>query len=155
MTYRALFTDQEWQTIQFMPLWAFTAVAASDGKIDDQETKALIKSLSEGVLLKGALPREVFVSIATDFGTILPAYKADARMAYPGLAEGASLLTRAEPDQAAMFKFAVMAAAKDAAEASGGFAAPKVSQQESAAWGMVASVIGFDLKAAEAALARA
>ena len=87
MTYRAMFTDQEWQTLQFMPLWAFTAVAAADGKIDDNETKALIKSLSEGVLLKGALPREVFTSIAAEISTTRSTANLRALVNAPSFAE--------------------------------------------------------------------
>jgi hypothetical protein len=40
------FTTEEWQTLQFCPLWAHTQVANIDGKIDEAENEVLAKAHS-------------------------------------------------------------------------------------------------------------
>jgi hypothetical protein len=151
--YRDLFNSSEWQTLMFGPLWAFSAIAGADGKIDDAETKALIKEISDAPILKAPLAREVFLAIAVDFPTLLPAYQADTRNAYAGLRDVATLLTRVDAKQAAMFKFSIMAVGKNVAEASSAAGTPGIAPEEAQAWGMISAMIGFDAKEAEKAFA--
>lgn len=150
MTYRELFNDAEWQTLTFAPLWSFSAVAASDGTIDPAETSELMKQITEAPLLKAALSREVFVTLALDLAAILPAYKADTRNVYAGLRDAATLLKRVDANQAAMFKFAVMAVGSKVAAASGPTDS-KIANEEAQAWAMAGAVLGFDQKESEAA----
>jgi hypothetical protein len=153
VTYRERFTDAEWRTLRFAPLWTFSAVAGADGVIDDLETAAVMKAILDGGLLEGAFVREVFVGIAGDLPNLLPAYKADTRNAYAGLRDAACLLARIEPRQAAMFRLAVMAVGKATAEASGPPVGDRIALEEQRACAMAATMIGFDLKESEAALA--
>jgi len=153
VAYRALFSDSEWQTLQFAPLWAFAAVAGADGKIDDRETAVLMKEVSEAPLHKGVFVREVMTSLATDLVRVSAAYKADSRNAFAGLVEVRGLLTRVDKDQAAIFKFAVMAIGKATAEASGPMFGAKIAVEEQQAWALAAVMLGFDLNESQAAIA--
>ena len=47
---RERFTDAEWATLEFLPLWVFTGVAGIDGDIDHDETSALARELGEAAL---------------------------------------------------------------------------------------------------------
>jgi hypothetical protein len=154
VAYRTMFSDAEWQTLQFAPLWAFTAVAGADGKIDEAETRILMKEVAEAPLHRGPFTREVMVSLATDLVRVAAAYKADPRAALAGLLEVRTVLSRVESDQAAVFKYAVMAIGKAAAEASGPMFGSKIAAEEQAAWALAAVMLGFDMKESEGAIAR-
>ena len=154
MAYRTMFTDAEWQTLQFAPLWAFSTVAGADGKIDDAETALLMKEVAEAPLHRGPFTREVMVSLAMDLVHVAAAYKADPRAPLAGLLEVRTLLNRIESDQAAIFKYAVMAIGKATAEASGPVLGSKIAPVEQAAWALAAVMLGFDMKESEGAIAR-
>jgi len=154
MAYRETYTDAEWQTLQFTPMWAFTAIAMADGKVDDAEFQAFLKEISDAPIYKSALVREVLLSILVDFAKIAPAYKADTRTVVQGIREGGILLGKVDADQASMFKAAVMAIASKVAEASGGMFGPKASQQEKEAWATIGLLLGFNMKESNEALAR-
>lgn len=121
MTNRSLFTSQEWQTLQFAPLWVFGMVASADQNIDEKEFKALAKELAEAPLYKEPLVREVLMSVGTDFKGLMDAFKADSRTALSGLGDVATVLdAKATAQQSKGFKGAMMLIAKNVAEASGG-----------------------------------
>ena len=120
MSSRASYTSQEWQTLQFAPLWAFTAVAGVDENVDKREMAALSKELAEASLFKCPLVREVLESIVADLGTILTDYGDDPRTVTAGLGEVADLLDlRSDPDEAMHFKRAVLLITHNVAQASG------------------------------------
>jgi hypothetical protein len=155
MSYRELFTDPEWQTLQFAPFWAFIQIAGSDGNIDEKETAAFHKEfLTDAPIYKSTLVREVFLSVVPTFGSLLQAFKADSRKVFDGLRDTATALTKVDADQANMFKAAVMAIGKEVADASGAFIGSKISEKEKEAWALVAIALSFDAKASQEALAR-
>lgn len=137
--FRSSFTDSEWQTILFTPLWAFTAVASADRKIDDKEAGALAKELSEAMLYRDELTREVLAAVGLGLPTIMPAFAADARSIVAGLQDAATLLDAKLPAGAADgFKHATMLIAMNVAKASGSVFGDKTSKEEKAAIALVA-----------------
>jgi hypothetical protein len=48
---KELFTSEEWQSLQYSPLWVFSAVAGADGEIDELELHALVKEVEEAPAL--------------------------------------------------------------------------------------------------------
>jgi hypothetical protein len=137
--YRDKFTDQEWQTLQFAPLWTFNAVAAADGDIDQQEMGKLGEYLQNALSFNDQLVREVMSSVALDLGGRLEAYKADSRDIASGLQQCADILDRkVAAEQAQAFKMAMLFIAKNIAEASSDAAGQQVSQVEQNAFALVA-----------------
>jgi len=138
---RASYTSEEWQTLQFAPLWAFTAVAGVDEDVDKQEMAALSKELAEASLFKCPLIREVLEAIVADLESILNDYGDDPRTVTAGLGEVADLLDlRSDPDEAMHFKRAVLLIAHNVAQASGDSppGEDNVSDEEKAAIVLVA-----------------
>ena len=142
MVAREVFTPEEWQTLQFAPLWVFVAVAGADGKIDKKEIAALAKEISEALLFKGKLVREVLMSIAADFDNIWMKFQADPRMALNGLQEVGQLLdAKSSVDEAARFKGAMLLIGRNIAEASGKLFGPKISEEEKRALVLIAAAL--------------
>lgn len=134
-TTKESYTAEEWQTLQFAPLWAFTQVAGMDDNIDEKEFQAMAKEFGEAALYKEPLVREVFGSIATDVGNVLEAYRKDPRKVEGGLVDTAKVLDeKSDPDEANGFKGSVIGVGKKVAEASGGLLGRgKMSEEESKA----------------------
>jgi len=120
MATRDRFTTEEWQTLQFAPLWVFTAVAGIDNIIDREEAGALAKELSEAIRYKNPLAREVMSSVGADLQGVMQAYTADGRELLSGLGQVADLLDEKAPDQAEDFKKSMMMVGLNVARASGG-----------------------------------
>ena len=68
--FRPLFSQTEWQTLQFTVLWLIRSVARADGRIDSHEYKAMetLQKLAQN--FKNDLAREVMVSLASHLTTI-------------------------------------------------------------------------------------
>jgi hypothetical protein len=143
MSSRGNFTADEWQTLQFAPLWVFSAVASADDDIDKKELNALAEELKDAPLFKNPLARDVLISVATNFGSIMEAYRRDSRDILRGLRDVAAVLAAKEsPDTAQGFKRAMLLIGKNVAEASrGGLFGPKISKEEKAAIALVAAAL--------------
>ena len=145
MSPRPGYTTEEWQTLQFAPLWTFSAIAGAEGGIDDKEKGALAKELAEAPLFKEALVREVLSSLAGDLANQLRAYGADTRDVLKGLGDVADVLDRrATPEEAKNFKNAMLLIGRNVAQASGGGflgTGDKVSDHEKAAFVLVAAAM--------------
>ena len=140
--FRSRFNDTEWQTVLFTPLWAFHAVAAVDGKVDDKEVAALAKELAEAPLFRDELAREVLTLLGTDLRTIMPAFMADSRAIVSGLEEAASIFdAKLPPGGADGFKRAVMLIALNVAKASGPRFGDKMAKEEKAAAALIAMAL--------------
>ncbi len=141
MSYREAYTADEWQTLQFSPIWVFNAVASSNKKVTDKEVKALLKEIADAPLYKQPLVREVLMSIALDFARIMDEYKYDSRDVASGLKETSLVLSqKATPNEAVDFKKALMLIGGNIARASGGglFRKDAMSKAEKTALVMVA-----------------
>jgi hypothetical protein len=149
MSTQASYTSTEWLTLQFAPLWVFSAVAAADRNIDKKEIEALAKELQEAILYKEPLVRDVLVSVATDFSNIMSQYKADSRNVTTGLQDVADLLDKKVTQQQAQnFKRAMLLIGRNVAEASGGGLfgrGKKMSDEETAALTLAAVALRVSL----------
>ena len=149
MSLQELFTAAEWRTLQFAPLWTFTAVAGADQNIDEKEVEALGRELSRAGLFKEPLVQEVLSSVVRDLGNIMKAYTEDPRMVIEGLQEVASVLAKRVPArQAENFKRAMLYIGHQVAKASGGGIfgrREKISDEEKAAIVLVAVALDLTL----------
>jgi hypothetical protein len=144
--FRSQFTDAEWQTVLFTPLWAFSAVATADGKVDDKEAGVLTKELTEAPLYKDELTREVFATLLGSLQTTGAAYKADQRSLAQGLQDAAALFDAKLPGGGAdHLKLAVLGICINTAKASGPMFGDKMSKQETSAIALVASLLRVPL----------
>ncbi len=144
--YRGNFSDAEWDTIIFTPLWAFGLVAGADNKIEEAEAAALTKEISEAMLYKDEFAREVLTAIATSLHEVMPAFAKDSRNAIEGLRNAADLLDAKMPAGAADgFKLAVLGICIQTAQAAGPRFGDKVSQEEKGAMFIVAATLRVPL----------
>lgn len=147
-TSKEAFTSEEWQILQYSPLWVFSAVAGADGEIDAQEVHALVKEVEEAPLYKTPLVREVFSSVSVDFNNIMKKYSADSRDVSEGLGDVADLLARKIPaEESKSFKNALIFLGINIAQSSGGFLGfgDKVSPEEKSALSLIAAILRADL----------
>jgi hypothetical protein len=140
--FRSSFTDAEWRTVLFAPLWAFTVVAGADKKVDPKEAAALFKELSEASLYKDLFAREVLGALASDVATIMAAYAADRRTVVDGLREAAQLLDAKMPGGGGDgLKAAILLVCVNTAKAAGPIIGAKVSKEERGAIALVATLL--------------
>jgi len=140
--FRNSFTDAEWQTVLFTPLWAFHGVAAVDRKIDNKESAALAKELSEALLFRDELAREVLTALGMDLRAIMQAFAADSRTIVDGLLQAAGILdAKLPPGAADGLKRAVLLIALNVAKAAGPMFGDKMSNEEKAAIVLIAAAL--------------
>jgi len=120
MAIRAGYTADEWQLLEFAPLWVFTAVAGADRNIDKKEMMAFAKELAESQLFKNDLAQEVLSSTGRGLDKTMPAFGADSRTIDGGLGEVADLLDAKNEADAEGFKRALILVGRNIAESSGG-----------------------------------
>ncbi len=121
MSLHSKFTDAEWQTLQFSPLWIFTGVAAIDGSITQGEMEAFAGELSDVILYKNPLVREVLISVAGDMASVLAGFREDSRQVADGLADVAAILEKkTDAQEAKEFKMTLLFLARKIAEVSEG-----------------------------------
>jgi hypothetical protein len=135
------YTTEEWRTLQFAPLWAYSIVAGIEGDVDDAERIALAAELARAASNEDPLVREILGSVARDEASVVPAYNADPRDPVSGLGDVANVLGRAAPAQAEAFKHAVLELARTVAGASGS-GPGGIGLRERAALELVASSLG-------------
>lgn len=146
MTVQASYTQQEWQLLEFAPLWVFAAVAGADSKVDDKEMEAFLKDVSEAALYKEPLVREVLMSLGSNFAESMTRFREDSRPVDRGLADVASLLDRkSDNEEANNFKKAVVGIGLDVARASGRIFGDNMSKEEKQALVIVASALRVEL----------
>lgn len=140
--FRSRFTEAEWQTVLFTPLWAFSAVAGADGEVDEREATALTRELAEAPRYTDEFTREVLSALAADLVTIMPAFAADRRPAVDGLRAAAQILDARLPGGGAdKFKLAVLRICLSVAKASGAMFGDKTSREARAAYSLVAATL--------------
>jgi hypothetical protein len=148
MSIKDSYTPEEWQTLQFAPLWVFGAVAGADQNIDQKEAEALAKEIADAPLYKEPLVREIMISLASDFSGVMGQYKADSRTVLAGLKDVKEVLGKqANPEQANNFKGAMLLIGRNVARASGGgiFHRDPVSNEEKTALVMIAATLEISL----------
>lgn len=140
--FRESYTAEEWRTLQFAPIWAFSLTAGVDGEIDSKETGAFVNQLTELAKSKEPLIREVLDS---NIANLMEAYKADPRAVIAGLKDVVELLDRkATQEQAESFKRTMLSIGRNISQASGGglfSVTGKVSAAEETAFALLAMTL--------------
>lgn len=139
------FSAAEWATLQLSPLWVFALVAGADGIIDERETLALVKELSESHLFRGELARQVLASLSVDVDGWSSAVLTDRREPLQGLVEVRALLdARASTEDAELMKTALLLIGRNVAQASGGMVGmdDPLSPEERVALTAIAGTLG-------------
>jgi hypothetical protein len=139
------FTDDEWKLLQFGPYWAFMAVGAQDGYLDENEKEAFTAALAETEGMKGELSREVIQSVAAEETAVFNAWQADDRAPADGFAAITKILARTDADEAKRYKGALIWLAVKVADASGSWLGGAISQQERDAIEEVATMLSFNV----------
>jgi hypothetical protein len=105
---RETFTSQEWRTLQLAPFWTFSAVVGAYRRFDELEYDAFSRSLDAGRAAPGRLTGEVLASVAAERVQLLREYALDRRTILNGLCDVASILTKVSPEEADLFKDALV-----------------------------------------------
>lgn len=110
MTMRQLFSEEEWESLQFAALAAFFAVASAKGKVSQAEYAILAKIFE---IMRGEaapseeLAQELMISVQEEFEVLIPKFskETDRGVAFENLiSEGAQLSAKAPPEQADAFR---------------------------------------------------
>ena len=142
MSQRERYTDDEWRTLQLVPLVAYFAVGHADGSVSPAEAAEYRRKLAQisGLTAPGTeLAREVFESLVVDEDEVQQRYDAARRSEVRTevlLRDASVLLDRAEPGQATAFRHVVRVLCQSVAEASP-IVGEKVTAQEHAAIDLV------------------
>lgn len=148
MSMKTLFSQKDWCTLQFSPLWVFHLVAGADGKIDKKEMAALAEIFGKSLLMRNELARELMMTNAMELAKLMPSYMADGRSAEQGLRQVAEILdAKLSPELADGFKKMLMGIGVEIANASGPWFRPKISKEETVALALMASWLRLSLAA--------
>jgi tellurite resistance protein len=139
------FSDEEWKTLQYGPYWAFMAVAAQDGNLDQNEKHAFSDALADPGEMKGELSREVVQSVAAEETAIFSAWEADDRSPADGFAAITKILAKVDADEANRYKGTLVWLAVRVADASGSWLGGTISHKERGAIETVATMLSFNV----------
>ena len=144
MSQQDRFTPGEWRTLQFAPLWMFSAVIGAYGHFDQREYRAFVQTLELATTAPGQLTREVLGLVAAAPGRLTQAYGTDERSIGVGLSQVAAVLEKAPPDEAVMFKaMLVSGIGAGVARARGRFGR-QISEEDAKTLTLVAQLLSFD-----------
>lgn len=139
------FSDDEWRTLQYGPYWAFMAVAAQDGNLDESEKAAFREAVGNPGEMQGNLGREVIQSVAAEETAVFAAWQADDRSPADGFAAITKILAKVDADEAKRCKGALIWLAVRVADASGSWLGGKISEKERGAIETVATMLSFNV----------
>lgn len=138
------FSDAEWQTLVYGPLWAYLAVAAQDGDLADQERFAFSDALADPGHMTGELSREVVASLAAAQTATFDSWQADDRSLADGFAAISKILAKVGADEANRYKGTLVWLAVKVAHA-GSWLGGDISQKERAAIESLAEMLDFNV----------
>ena len=141
MSYRSLYSDDEWLTLQLAPVMVFLTVASADKDIDKKEIHAFESALPTLPSLSEPFGKEVFQSISWDVLTMSKMAMDKYVDIKGGLRAVNVLMGRIPIDQVEDFIVVLLALAKIIAEASGKFLQPKTSPGEAKVLAEVRAVL--------------
>ncbi len=136
----------DFETLQFSPLWVFSAVAEADGKADKKEFGALVEILGNSQYFENPSVREVFGSVARGFSDLWPRYLRDSRDIVAAFDDVKSAVdSNLETAEAMDFKKSLLFVASKVAQASGSGVLSlgnKISKDEQTAFAFIAVKLG-------------
>jgi hypothetical protein len=142
---RTDFSDEEWQTLQYGPYWAFMAVAAQDSNLDEDEKAALRAALADTAGMSGELGKQVVESVRASESAVFSAWQADDRSPADGFGAINRILARVDADEANRYKGTLVWLAVKVASASGGWFGGTISGRERGAIETVATMLSFNV----------
>lgn len=142
---RSDFSEQDWRTLQYGPFWAFMAVGAQDGNLDEGEKVALREALEYPGEMKGELAREIVASLAVEQTAIFDAWQADDRSPADGFAAITKILATIDADEANRYKGTLVWLAVKVADASGSWLGGHISHTERGAIESLATMLSFNV----------
>jgi tellurite resistance protein len=142
---RTDFSDEEWKTLQLGPYWAFMAVAAQDGNLEEQEKAAFELTLAQPGEMKGTLARAIVHSLAIQPTASFAIWQADNRSPVDGFAAIAKILAKVDADEANRYKGTLVWLAVKVAHASGSWLGGNISHKERSAIEEVANMLSFNV----------
>lgn len=139
------FSDEEWKTLQFGPYWAFMAVAAQDGNLDEQEKAGFEFALAEPGEMKGTLAKEVVHSLAIQPTASFAIWQADDRSPADGFAAISKVLANVDAEEAKRYKGTLVWLAVKVAHSTGSWLGGNMSHKERGAIEEVANMLSFNV----------
>ncbi len=141
-------SEEEWETVQLSPLWAFKLVSEIDGTSDRQERKALVEMLSSAQLFGSFLLREACGALARDLENATSRQGQDSRNLEEAFCDvGRVVDSVLSPSDAEEFKKDLVALGVTISKASGGGVfggEDKTSRIEAKALCFMAAVLGIE-----------
>lgn len=138
------FSHDDWETLQFSPLWIFTAVAGADGRVDEEELASLLNDIRRAEIFQSKFIRGILLTLADNLDAVQARFRADTRRMEDGLGEVRRILESKVPaDEAHLFKGGLLAIGRNVAMASGGSpgTTDAVSEEEKKALDAVARLL--------------
>lgn len=144
MTAKEQMSRNDWETLQFAPLWAARIVM---GKAEPSMLMSLTKNLLDYATSgEGRLTQEVCMSIVEGHQDIIPRFVADSRDPIRGLMAVKNILDQLSPEEALKFKLAINGFAQKMLDAShgGGFLQRRKERSEKERRiGLVSATLGL------------
>ncbi len=138
MSLREQYTAEEWQTLQFGPLWVFTTVVSGQDTGDEKRLEALAREIQEAPLYRDPLVREVLVSVGDELSDLMVRYQEDARNVMDGLQDVAQVLGQKAGDEGAEnFKKSMLLIGGNVAKAGDETGAEAIGDEEKRALGLI------------------
>ena len=120
MSSRHLFTDDEWRTLQILPIAVGGLVGVRDGAFDESESLIFWQLMLDPSWCSDPLVRELLYSVWTDRAQLIAGYTSSQRDVKDDVAAAARVLdARLSPDQAKTVKKRVLDVAARVAAATG------------------------------------
>lgn len=139
------FSDEEWKALQFGPFWAFMAVAAQDGHLDEAEKNAFVAAMGDTPEMHGWLSKQVMESVASDETAVFASWQDDDRSPADGFAAIRQALAKVDADEANRYKGMLVWLAVNVANSAGGWVGGSVSGSERRGIEQVAQMLAFNV----------
>jgi len=143
MSDQSTFTDQEWETLTFAPLWAADFVGRADEDVDRREAAATLRDLSRAYLSQEPLVREVFEEAGARFADLMARLERDPRTYEQGLEDAREVLdSKASAEEGKALKRQLLGIGVHVARSSGA-SGESVSEEEKERLATVAAALGI------------
>jgi hypothetical protein len=102
------FSPEEWRTLQFAPFWVLCVLLGRYRDFDELDLAAFSSAVQSAVTGHGRLTHDVLESVAADLDMVRLRFELDSRSIVKGLYDVTVILRRTPPEQAELFKEALI-----------------------------------------------
>lgn len=149
MKCRDLYTEFEWHTLLFTPLWVFKISAAADGKIDKKEVNALKIITISAEKFENELVHEIISELKIREKEVYSEFAEDERDPRRGLKKALELLAKLPEKMTSEFKKILIAIGFFIADSSGELYGYRVTEEEIDALSELAHFLGLSAEELE------